>query len=177
VLTTPSLFGPDPTVATAGEAFEILSARSWVLRLPRELKTPNRTIWRDWRTLASDRNGWERLIEMTLRTWRALLDNTTWSPLERATWPHVVGHREHRRMTIRRLLPSRANFTRDDRNLQFAPKGLEDALVRQRLLAGDSDDWLTSAPVTQHVSPDGQFYTVVLLERPAIAGAEVTNGR
>jgi hypothetical protein len=173
VTTTLRLFPSDPVTEATGEAFEILSPQAWVFRFPRELKTPNRTIWRDWRTLASDRNGWERAIAATLQQWTAIRNQASWSPLERAIWPHVQGHREHRRLTIRRLVPSSAHFVRDIRNLHFAGKGLEDALTRSQLLVDDADDWCTSTPITQHVAADRQFHTVVLLERPAIAGAEV----
>lgn len=167
-MSAPTLFTIASDIADTGEGFEILSAYAWVFRLPRELKTPNKTIWRDWRVLAADRAGWERALEKALHSWRAFREYSGYAPLERATWPHVQGHREHRKLTIRRLVPSPRHFLHDDDNLQFSPKHLRDALTRTRLLRDDSDAWVTRVPVTQHVSPDGRFHTVVLLERPRL---------
>lgn len=173
-LRAPSLFPPDYAVAVPGYGFEILTSHSWVFRFTRELKSPNKTIWKGRWALASDRDWWERAIVRELREWETLRTLTTWTASERAAWPHVRGHREVRALTVVRMVPTPRHFIQDTvRNLQFSIKGLEDALVRAKLLVDDRDAWLTCAPVTQQVSPDRRFYTVVVLKRPALAGAEV----
>lgn len=173
----PSLvFASDPTVTVPGLPFEVLSPRQWVFRLAAPLRSPNTTIWKPWTGLAADRAKWERLFTAQLREFQAMRNITGWTTDERLAWPHVVGYRELRALTVTRYVPSRAHFIRDERNLQFAIKGLEDALVRTRLLVDDRREWLHCTPVTQHVSPDGEFYTVVLLQRPDLAGTEVLHG-
>ncbi len=169
--TAQSLFGLDVSLEAHGQTFEILSTYAWVFRLARELKTPNRSIWRGAMALAADRAAWQRAFEKALHTWRAYGDYNGYSAVERVALPHVQRHREHRKLTVRRLVPHERNFIRDDDNLQFAPKHLRDALTRVRLIVDDADAWITRAPVTQHVSPDGQYYTVVLLERPRLREA------
>jgi hypothetical protein len=169
-----SLFAVDPAVATLGPVFEILSPRSWVFRLPHELRSPNATIWRPWTGLAADRAKWERLLRGELREWQAMRNLIGFTQDEARAGPHVTEHSELRALTVTRYVPSRAHFMRDERNLQFSIKGLEDALVRVGLLVDDRREWLRCAPVTQHLCPTGAFVTVVLLQRPDLSGAEVS---
>jgi hypothetical protein len=159
-----------------GRPFEVLSPRAWIFRLPQPLKTPNATIWRPWTGLAADRARWERAFRTEIHEWVAMRMIAGWTQPDSLAWPHLLAHQERRHLTVTRYVPKRAHFIRDERNLQFSIKGLEDALVHAQLIVDDRREWLTCDPVTQHVSPDGKFYTVVLLQRPDLSGAEVRHG-
>jgi hypothetical protein len=167
-----SLFPSD----VPGRPFEVLSPRAWIFRLPHELRTPNATIWRPWTGLAADRARWERAFRAEIREWLSMRTIAGWTPHDSLAWPHLLAHKERRHLTVTRYVPSPRHFMRDERNLQFSIKGLEDALVHAQLIVDDRREWLTCDPVTQHVSPDGKFYTVVLLQRPDLSGAEVRHG-
>lgn len=69
--------------------------------------------------------------------------------------------RTQRVIQIRRLCPSRRNFTRDDDHTPMAQKPLLDAIKRLRLIRDDSRNWVELRPLTQEVSPDGRWWTEI----------------
>lgn len=66
------------------------------------------------------------------------------------------------RLSITRLAPSKAFFL-DRTNLAGGVKGLEDTLVRLEYLVDDCEEWEDGPHVSQGVSDDGKYWTVVTL--------------
>lgn len=62
---------------------------------------------------------------------------------------------------VRRLCPSRRNFTRDDDHTPMAQKPLLDAVKRLGLIRDDARTWTALRPLQQDVSPDGRWWTEI----------------
>lgn len=145
--------------------FASLAGERLEVHIQRELKSPNRTLWAHWRVKSREK-----------REWRAAMVNAFISslgvPMARqmltAKSGLVVdpGPRCERRMrvSIERRCPSTRNFIRDDDNLLFSTKHIVDALRDLGLIRDDDRQWCERPLPTQVVSPDGTFWTVIVVE-------------
>jgi hypothetical protein len=135
------------------------------LRIPRELRSPNAWLWKHWRIKQRERETWEQEIAVALLTDRgkrhlgAVLQAMNAIQASRRTCD------ERRRVTVTRLVPSRRNFIKDDDNLRFSVKPVNDALKRLGLIHSDSRQWLEQSMPMQEVSPDGTYATIIEIER------------
>lgn len=142
-----------PLAATGSSAASSQLARrtqsvALVLRIPRRLDSPNTWHGAHWRVKHTISQAWEHEI------WLAAAQQG-----KRA--PKAPGRM---RVTVTRYVKSARNLIRDDDNLAFAVKPLNDALKRLGYLRDDSRTWLEQPTPTQHVSDDGTDYTVIIIE-------------
>lgn len=119
------------------------------LRLPRELKSPNKWQGRHWRYKHRETLAWESEIKVAALLARRALDR-----------PECAV-----RVAVTRIVPSRRNFIKDDDNLRFATKPLNDALKRLGAIRDDSRLWLQQAMPTQEVSAHGTYETIIEIGR------------
>lgn len=134
------------------------------LRIPRELKSPNKWQGRHWRYKHQETKTWE--MEIAVQTLRPEFRRNIWAILEATNSMPAVRRtcQERRRVTVTRIVPSFRNFIRDDDNLRFSVKPLNDALKRLGLIKNDSRKWLVQPQVQQEVSPEGEWATVITIE-------------
>lgn len=142
----------------------------------RELASPNKTLWKNWRIKSHDRQVWGTAIFNAIVIYLeangqalSVLDRQVIA--NRAVPVDVGGKRIMRRLhrapqqrcevRIIREVPKKANFIKDERNLWFSAKHLEDALVAHCVIYDDSREWVTSPLPIQRVSEDGQYRTIV----------------
>lgn len=124
-----------------------------VLRIPRELRSPNAWLWKHWRVKQRERETWEREIAVALLTERAkrnvfaLLLAMNAVPAAQRTCT------VKRRVAVTRVVPSTRRFIRDDDNLRFSVKPVLDSLKRLGLIKDDSRVWLEQPMPTQVVGP------------------------
>jgi hypothetical protein len=80
---------------------------------------------------------------------------------------HTIGpcSKQRLRLETTRLAPSK-HFFLDKTNLAGGVKGLEDALVRLEYLVDDCEEWEDGPYVSQGVSEDGKYWTLVTLTEP-----------
>lgn len=116
------------------------------------LESPNKTRGAHWTVKHRQTKRWEAALAGALgqRHLRALEQRP--------------GIKEARVVRVERLVPSRRNFLKDDDNLAFSVKPLNDALTRLGLLADDSRAWLDQE-IRQGVSPDGRYWTILSIGR------------
>lgn len=120
------------------------------LRIPRELRSPNAWMWKHWRIKQRERSEWEaELMVACVKRDRYHSFGT-----------RIVPFRS--RVTVTRIVPSRRNFIKDDDNLRFAVKPLNDALKRKGLIYEDSRNYLEQPMPTQEVGPG--YETVIVIE-------------
>lgn len=131
------------------------------LAIPRELKSPNRWNGCHWRVKHRESQEWEMEIAVSLLTKRA--QRNVWAVLVamNAVPPKRVCT-ERRRVTVTRQVPSVRNFIKDEDNLRFATKPLNDALKRLGLIKDDNRKWLEQPMPTQEVGP--VWMTVIQIE-------------
>ena len=77
-----------------------------------------------------------------------------------------------RRVTVTRQVPNKRNFIRDDDDLRYTTKPVNDALKRLGLIRDDAREWLDQAMPLQTVSPDGRDWTIVRIEPTADGATE-----
>lgn len=121
----------------------------------RELKSPNKWQGRHWRYKHKETQEWEQAIWVEIAQQRGV------KSILGALQAMGVGEtcEEKKLVVVTRLVPSARNFIKDDDNLRFATKPLNDALKRLKLIHDDSRKWLEQGIPTQEVSSDGQYYT------------------
>lgn len=130
------------------------------ITVPRELKSPNRWNGRHWRYKHRETQEWEQAVWVWIakaagaKTLQQVLVSMN------AIGPKRVCD-EKRVVTVTRLVPSSRNFIRDDDNLRFATKPLNDALKRLGLIRDDNRKWLEQPMPLQEVSKTGGWATVI----------------
>lgn len=137
-----------------GPATMVVQDGAIYFRLPRRLRSLNKL--KTGIARYSDTQSWERLLEKA----RQSCDQNDLS----------IGPGEDCRMRleIQRLSPSRAYYL-DTVNLMGGCKGLEDALVRLGYLVDDNVDWEDGPHVSQELSEDKRYWTIVRITRaPAL---------
>lgn len=142
----------------------------------RELASPNKTLWKNWRIKSDDRQRWGAAIFNAIVIYLeangealSVLDRQVIAnrPMPVDVDGKTVMRRLHRaprqtyRVLIVREVPKKANFIRDDDNLMFASKALRDALKAHSVIYEDSREWLTCPLPIQRVAEDGQYRTIV----------------
>jgi hypothetical protein len=149
----------DGTVEQTGDG-------QWRLRIGRELKSPNKTLWAHWRIKQRERQDWERALELAAAEWAGVTTIAGLQLLKRSLQLFLgAGQKERRRVVVTRLVPSTRNFIKDDDNLAYAGKHLFDAMKRVGLIFEDKREWLDAPRPTQAVSPDGTYTTVIEITR------------
>ncbi len=126
------------------------------LDMPRELVSPNQWNGRHWRVKHRISQEWERELVVAGRGKRLPGRKILYDG-----YPYVDCRF---RVTVERHVPSARNFIRDDDNLRFSVKPLLDALKRQGYIKNDSRKWIEHPTPTQHVTTNGEYRTVVILE-------------
>lgn len=116
------------------------------LLIPRKLKSPNETLWKHWRLKLRETRGWEADLQLAIGAFQR------------------VARAERRKVAVTRLVPSRGAFIRDEDNLRFAVKPLNDALKRLGLIWDDSQGWLEQPLPVQSVSGDGHYWTAITIQ-------------
>lgn len=120
-----------------------------ILRVPRELVSPNKWNGKHWRTKHRLTQAWEQDIAWLARAQR----------LEPPATPGRC------RVAVTRETPNGHHWIRDDDNLRFCVKPLLDALKRSGYIKNDSRKWLDLPTPEQKVSADGQHWTVIEITR------------
>lgn len=129
---------------------------AWVFVFADKLETPNR-FRAHWSLQGASRKKWEARMR------RAVLQ-----ALHVASWEFLVSLgrlprcQEPMRMTVVRLVKSSREFVRDDDNLAYSRKHLQDCLKPLGLVKDDRREWL-KASVVQDVSPHDTYFTVCFL--------------
>jgi hypothetical protein len=139
------------------------------LVIPKKLESPNATRGYHWRRRHRDTLRWEALVCLvgvhtpTFSQWNLITGarSRLWRGRVQVL---TVRRRERRRVTIIRQVASRRHFIRDDDNLQFSAKPLNDALKRLGLVYDDTRTWMVQPLPTQQVSPNGVAWTIVRIE-------------
>lgn len=141
------------------------------IEVPRQLKSPNAWNGRHWRYKHRESQEWEKAIFYALAQQRGVR-GVVGALLVLGAFPWQAST-EKRTVTVTRIVPSKRNFIRDEDNLRFSVKPLNDALKRLGLIRDDSRKWLEQDTPTQEVSPSGQWVTRIRIERtespPAVA--------
>lgn len=132
----------------------------FTLRIPRELKSPNKWQGRHWRYKHRETTEWEQAIHVAYAMRRGVMVAT------QSRIAGVLGASAplKAKVTVTRIVPSARNFIRDDDNLRFSTKPLNDALKRLGLIHDDSRRWLEQPQVRQEVSGIGEWATVITIE-------------
>lgn len=130
------------------------------LVIRRELKSPNKWQGHHWRIKHRETIEWERAVWAQ----HAIVNGTAAAlrSVEAALRRHVPACRS--RVIVTRLVPSRRNFIKDDDNLRFSTKPLNDALKRLGLIHDDNRKWLDQPMPTQEVSTSGGWATVIEID-------------
>ena len=141
------------------------------LVMPRRLATPNLTLWKHWSEKRKHTEVWRAELQAAVmqvprwQEWILVSFEMRRDPKTAVYQPIEIRKAERRRVTVIRQVRFRHHFIRDDDNLRFATKPLNDALTRIGLLYDDSREWLEQAMPLQEVSPDKKPRTIVRLER------------
>lgn len=145
-------------------------ADALVLDMARRLASPNLTLWKHWSEKHREAKRWLAAVNVACIQqlgWSAwLLVSYETQKDERGIYrPVEIRRPERRRVSVIRRVKYASHFIRDDDNLRFATKPLNDALKRAGLLYDDSRDWLVQDMPVQEVSSDRQPRTIVRIER------------
>ena len=132
------------------------------LRIPRELRSPNAWMWKHWRIKQRERATWEKDIAMSLLTDEGKRNLFAVLQVMNAIPASTRVCDERRKVTVTRIVPSARNFIRDDDNLRFAVKPVNDALKRLGLVKDDNRKWMEQPMPTQAVGPG--YETVIVIE-------------
>jgi len=127
-------------------------------RVARKLDSPN--VWRAHWALGHN------LMKWWLRAFtNALAINAGFDSMARFDMEgHLPRVSFRTKVTVIRQVPSTRNFIRDDDDLRYTTKPLNDALKHAGLIKDDSRKWLRQDIPTQEVSQDGLYWTIVRIE-------------
>lgn len=141
------------------------------LVMPRRLASPNLNLWKHWSHKLRETNHWLAALHLAciqVPRWQEwlVIDRIEMRKDDRGLFqPVEIRRQERRRATVIRQVKFAGHFIRDDDNLRFAVKPLNDALKRIGLLYDDSRDWLEQPMPLQEVSRDRLARTIVRIER------------
>ncbi len=139
------------------------------LKVPVKLESPNWLRNPHWSARGLETKRWQAAIHWTaggrLQDWSLIVDKKAVLD-KRGLFKFVeVRKKERRRVAVLRLVANGLQFIKDDDNLKFAMKPVNDALKRIGLLYQDNRVWLEQPPIDQAISPDGHPYTILRIER------------
>lgn len=147
------------TVRQLGEAH-------WEIRIDRELKSPNKTLWAHWRLKMREREDWEQALTFASVTYAGMTTAAGLGLVKRSLSLFIAeGAKERRTVAVVREVPSTRHFIRDDDNLAFSVKPLFDAMKRVGMITDDKREFLRAAPTVQRVASDGAMHTAIELKR------------
>jgi hypothetical protein len=135
---------------------------SVTLRIPRELRSPNAWLWGHWRIKQRERQTWEQEIALALLPKRGQPSVVTMLQAMNAIPATKRVCDEKRRVSVTRIVPSRRNFIKDEDNLRFSVKPVNDALKRLGLIKDDNAKWLEQPMPTQEVGTG--YETVITID-------------
>lgn len=127
-----------------------------VMLLPKRLRSPNQRA--NWRSDHGERKAWTKLIESA----EASID---WNTI-REQFGSPVPVITRMRLEILRLAPNQ-RYMMDADNLAFCAKRLQDTLKEKGYIIDDNMRWLDGPYVTQAVSEDKCYWTIVTLSPAA----------
>lgn len=140
------------------------------LVLPHKLESPNIVRGFHWRAWRRETRMWQMLVRTaapsgTIEAWSLILESIP--KLDKRGHYKFVEQRkkERRQVTVIREVASARRFIRDDDNLRFSTKPLNDALKRLGLVYDDNRHWMVQPDVEQRVSVDGKDRTIVRIQR------------
>lgn len=142
------------------------------LVVTRKLESANVLRGYHWRRWCRETQWWQALLRVAicdpvrLQAWN-LIEKTELRKDHRGHYTRIFEQRkqERRRVTVLRYVKNRRQFVKDDDNLAFSVKPLNDALKRLGLIYDDHRKWMEQPLPEQLVSPDGIARTVVRIER------------
>lgn len=150
-----------------GRLVALLERQGVVLtfRVARKLDSPN--SWRaSWALGHNLMNWWTRAFTT------ALAANAGFDSMARfQSEGHLPRCEFPVKVTVTRQVPHRRNFIRDDDDLRYTTKPLNDALKHAGLIYDDSRTWLQQDMPVQEVSRDGLYWTIVRIEPIDLAAA------
>lgn len=159
------------------EAVATREGHEFVFRIARELKSPNSWNGAHWTVKHRESQEWERLLTIAVFTGgqaQRFSDCAVFLLALKSQREAMTAEPQRLRVTIERHAPSERHFIRDDDNLAFTSKPVCDALKRLGYIHNDSQKWLDHPIPTQHVSADGQWWTIIRVEaRQKTSGAGV----
>lgn len=161
-----------------------------LLRIPRELKSPNQSLWQHWRAKSREKQAWLAAVVNAIvfsfgyQRAQAMLTSKSGllgargglvcacprTPKGKLRGPCACPADMKRVVTFRRLVPGRRNFIRDDDNLAFATKHVVDCLRDVGLIRDDSREWCARPLPVQDVSDDGHFWTEIRISSEVSRG-------
>lgn len=153
-----------PRTPPADGSVQQLGEGHWEIRIQREMRSPNRTgfAWMRRR----EREEWRRALDAAVAAYAGVTTAAGVRLVKRSLSLFVTpGVKERRRVTITRRAPSERRFLLDDDNLLAASKQLVDELKVAGMLYEDRREYCERPLPTQDVSPDGQFWVVIQIER------------
>ncbi len=138
-----------------------------VLRIPRELPSPNTWNGRHWRYKHQLSQTWEQELLYASFEMAAGVTGHAGSGAFSALAVLAQAKRSgpsRKRVSVTREVPSARHYIRDDDNLRFSVKPLLDALKRLGYIRNDSRKWLELPTPEQQVSADGHYWTDIIIE-------------
>ncbi len=135
-----------------------------VLRVPRELPSPNVWNGRHWRFKHQLSQTWEKELQHATYHAADVRSFVSWLQVALLFQAAKKNGVSRRRVTITRETPSARSFIKDDDNLRFSVKPLLDALKRIGYIRNDSRKWLDLPTPAQKVSADSQHWTEIIIE-------------
>lgn len=160
-----------PRVSSEPGFLRQLGEARWEFRIPRELKSPNKTLWAHWRLKQAERQAWEQELLLAIAVYGGITVAAGAQRLRSLSVFVAPGVKERRRVVVTRLVPSSRNFIKDDDNLSYSLKHLCDAMKRVGLLYDDRREYLDAPRPTQAVSPDRVYTTVIEIQRLGVGPA------
>lgn len=139
----------------------------------RRLESPNKSRGFHWRRRHRDTLAWELMIRAAIRqpavltAWSLILAVESRRGKTGRGYVKITRKPERRRVIVTRIVSSGRGFIRDEDNLRFSVKPLNDALKRLGLITDDSTRYLEQPPPEQRIAPDGVEKTLVRIERCA----------
>lgn len=130
-------------------------------RIARKLDSPN--VWRAHWAIGHSLMKWWLTAFTTALAVNGGFTSAAGMALEGAA-PKA---KQRMKVTVTRQVPSRRNFLRDDDDLRYTTKPLNDALKNAGLIVDDRREWMDQPMPLQDVSPDGLYWTIVRIEPAA----------
>lgn len=130
-------------------------------RIQRRLCTPNDYLGMHWRSKLRERRAWQTHFLNALINSVGVREAQKHVGVNAGLPGARGGCLVRRRVELIRYAPTRNGFIRDDDNLRFAVKPINDALKNLGLIRDDRRQWIELAEPQQDVSADRTWWTWV----------------